>query len=657
MSRATQCLLGTLIISVLQTHAVACGTSRRSGAKPSDARNGQSTHAQRNGTQLERFKNEAEFREYVTAVRELQRKQDLQRRGGAGAPAQMESQGYAAEASAAEDDGGAADSVTNTQEAGVDEGGIVKVYKGYLVVLRRGRLFSVRLGDKSMRPVSRIDVPEPGRAGGWYDEMLLHKGTIVVIGYNYKNAGTELSLFRIDGRGQIKRRQTYYLRSKDYYSSRNYASRLLGSRLIFYMPSSFIPPGSTQSDALEMPALRRGRGPWRDTLQAHHVYKPIQPSPYPVLHTIVQCDLAKPRLACSSQAIVGPPSRNFYVSPRAVYVWVTGGLEEEDGEVTDSAIEEQTPEPEQPKARAVLYRLPLDGSSPGALSASGSPTDQFSFKESSDGHLNVLLRADQAGEGMWGAEYSAGDVALLRVPLGVFRQGMSASEAKDYTALPRPTGQGYAFQNRFVGDYVLYGLGSGWGQRSGDEFAPLTLYHLRSGHKAVRLSLSHTVDRLEAMGHHAMVVGTSQRGLHFSSIRLQDKPTVASSYVQASASQGETRSHGFFYSPQSKSEGLLALPIRGGGAPGWMQLEQGSAGIAFLRAKNLKLTPVGLLKASGRPTQDQCLASCTDWYGNARPLFYRGRLLALLGYELVEGKLRQGKMREQARVNFYEALR
>ena len=33
---------------------------------------------------------------------------------------------------------------------------------------------------------------------------------------------------------------------------------------------------------------------------------------------------------------------------------------------------------------------------------------------------------------------------------------------------------------------------------------------------------------------------------------------------------------------------------------------------------------------------DGCQASCVDWYGNARPIFLPERMLALMGYELVE---------------------
>jgi hypothetical protein len=53
---------------------------------------------------------------------------------------------------------------------------------------------------------------------------------------------------------------------------------------------------------------------------------------------------------------------------------------------------------------------------------------------------------------------------------------------------------------------------------------------------------------------------------------------------------------------------------------------------------------------------DKCHASCVDWYGNARPLFLRGRVFALLGYELVEGKLDQGRMVEVRRISYAPQL-
>ena len=41
-----------------------------------------------------------------------------------------------------------------------------------------------------------------------------------------------------------------------------------------------------------------------------------------------------------------------------------------------------------------------------------------------------------------------------------------------------------------------------------------------------------------------------------------------------------------------------------------------------------------------------------DWYGNARPLFVRERIIALLGYELVEGSREGDHITEIRRVSF-----
>ena len=77
----------------------------------------------------------------------------------------------------------------------------------------------------------------------------------------------------------------------------------------------------------------------------------------------------------------------------------------------------------------------------------------------------------------------------------------------------------------------------------------------------------------------------------------------------------------------------------------------------FLRNRSLGLQAMGELAAHEGPVQpDQCRASCVDWYGNARPIFLGERVLALLGYELVEGRLTRGlageRIDELRRVSF-----
>ena len=74
--------------------------------------------------------------------------------------------------------------------------------------------------------------------------------------------------------------------------------------------------------------------------------------------------------------LLGAAGRVFYVSPQSVYVWMTDWVHDGDKARTQSMV----------------YRLPLDGSAPSAMQTFGSPVDQFSFLESDDEQLNVLVR-------------------------------------------------------------------------------------------------------------------------------------------------------------------------------------------------------------------------------------------------------------------------
>ena len=73
----------------------------------------------------------------------------------------------------------------------------------------------------------------------------------------------------------------------------------------------------------------------------------------------------------------------------------------------------------------------------------------------------------------------------------------------------------------------------------------------------------------------------------------------------------------------------------------------------FLRRDQGRFAGLGELAATrGAAGDDRCKASCTDWYGNARPIFYGPRIFALMGYELVEGREEDGQIREIARLDF-----
>lgn len=534
------------------------------------------------------------------------------------------------------------DSITNVQTEGVDEGDIVKKQGDYLVVLRRGRLFTVRIGGDRLQPVASIDAFAPGSnpEQTWYDEMLVSRDTVVVIGYSYKRGGTELGLFELTAQGGLRYRATYQLRSNDYYSARNYASRLIGRKLIFYTPLD-LGTGSNRALNDSLPALRHWRrdstpADFKRILPATRIYRGATTLEYDdlALHTVAQCDLDTQPMRCQSTAVLGPASRSFYVSSDSVFVW-TSNWSAKPGQ-----------------SNASVLRIPLDGAAPTALGASGSPWDQMSFLQR-DGWLNVLVSSQSDGEGMWSSQSAGGELALLRVPLSSFGDGRALAPRKAYRVLPELNTEQVDLHARFIGDWLLYGAGDSWS----DTPAPQRAYALRYAQAGPvkRLPLKHRVERIDALGGDAVLVGGSQRdtNLHFSSVRLDSNARVAGGYLQRDARQGDDRTHGFFYRAQDPDSGLLGLPVLGEDSTGREQ-----ASVLFLRNRRLNLTRMGALVSRGRPdTDDGCQLSCVDWYGNARPIFVGERVFALLGYELVEGRSDGERLRERRRTDFSPRLK
>ena len=545
--------------------------------------------------------------------------------------------------------GGADESITNNQVEGVDEGDIVKMHRDHLVILRRGRLFSVRLGDDALTPVSMVDAYGRGRTpGGWYDEMLVDGDTVVVIGYSSAAQASEVGLFDIDADGRLRWRDTMFVRSSDYYSARNYASRLVNHHLVMYMP---VPLRVGDNERFSLPAVRqRPDAEWQDVLPYARLYRPVQELGYsPVIHTVLSCDLANRGFNCQAIGVVGPNSRNFYVSGEAVYLWVNASY---------SRFGWRRPQPgNPPPPPSVVYRFPLDCGSVGAVRARGAPLDQFSFDERA-GTLRVFVRGEGGGDAMWGSEITQGDVGFLRVPTSQFDASVPTMTRAAYRGLPRVEGGGYSMQNRFVGDHLLYGSGQGWAGRTGNAPAsPVTVYDV--GRDVVtRLDIPHTVERVEPLGRDALVVGNERGGLTFTSVALDATPTLAGRHTVPGASQGETRSHGFFFRPTGDRAGMLGLPVTSGDdGGGWSQLRNVSSSVLFLGVDNLRFRPAGSLRSgTGTAVNDRCVASCADWYGNARPIFLGDRVFALLGYELVEGTVSAGRIRERRRTDVLRTL-
>ena len=524
--------------------------------------------------------------------------------------------------------------ITNVQVAGVDEGGIVKVAGDYLIVLRRGRLFTISTADGGLAAIDQIDAFPPGGegSGGWYDEMIVSGDLIVIIGYSYQYEATEISRFRLGSDGRLSHLDTHHMRSDDYYSSRNYASRLIGNQLITYAPLAFddywgddpldsLPALSRWAPGQEEPAFRR-------IAQASDVYIPAPMKARGAqavsgMHVVTRCDLASDDLDCRVTVVLGPMGRSFFVSRNATYVWVTPGWFERDGE-------------------SYLYRIPLDGSAPSVARVEGAPLDQFSFHANeAASRLDILVLPDGNGDGMWAAEFATGRPALLRLPTTRFGDGSQAVTPSDYQFLPVAE-RARIDRNRHVGDTLLVGLT----ERVDGETQDLALAVALEGGAVTRLALEDPVSRIEVIGRDGLIV-TQGEDTSFVTVSLDDEaPMISDRFVLEDTAESESRSHAFFFRPEgADGDGLAALPLLGG--------DDREADMVFLQREQGSFSRIGRLQARARPgLDDDCVASCTDWYGNARPIFLRDRILALLGYEIVEGLLGEKRVEEIGRVNF-----
>jgi len=549
-----------------------------------------------------------------------------------------------------------APSITNNQEAGVDEGDIVKAVGDTLVILRRGRLFTVDTRRGSLRALDRTDAYPPGVDGseGWYDEMLVADNWIVVIGYSYGRGGTEINRFRLGGDGTITFVDSHLLKSEDYYSSRNYASRLVGRDLVTYAPV-----GVRASDPLkDIPGLVRwepGRGEdgfggeISRIMTVGDVYRTASPGDesvgWDVLHTVIRCDLTAADFQCRGAAVLGPYSRNYYVSASAVYVWVSEGSRWS----------------RRPDDRSWLFRMPLDGSTRGAAATRGAPIDQFSFNEVPEaGRIDVLTVSEGEGEAMWGPEFAHGQAALLSLPFARFGAGTDQPIEDDYRALP---GLAETWQplNRFVGDHLLYAF-SVWDEELDDVWTGVLTVVPLDGGDVSRMAVAGQIGRIEVMGEDAMVTSEDGGALIFTTVDLGGtRPRISDQYVLEGGEESESRSHAFFFQPDANSptgeRGVLGLPVlRETGEEGegrYRYVDRRLGTVVFLRRGDDRLGPLGALEATPgvSPVDDGCVASCIDWYGDARPIFLNGRVFALLGYELVEGRERGGRINELRRID------
>jgi len=552
--------------------------------------------------------------------------------------------------------------ITNNQTVGVDEGGIVKQIGDYLVVLQDGRLFSADLGEHEGAPLSladRIDVyRSPDTAASWYDEMLVLGDRILVTAYNYRERASEITVVRMARDGRFAREGRFLLSSNDYYSTDNYATRLVGDQLVFYAPLAL--DAGPRGD-FTWPRLRRADGDGdadegEALIGPTDVYAAPGEVDYPVLHTISVCPLRR-GMDCRTTAFIGPAMREMYVSPTDAFLWIGApdGLpwDIDYGNWRRHSCPSGETWQEGAAQSALLYRLPLNGGEVGAVAVDGVPSDQFAF-DSRDGRFRALLARPGAGCVKPDENRS---LALLDIPLSAFGQSIRHVADNAYAAVPGiAAGE---LENRFVGNWLVYGGRTSWSSMPEGERGPtessLVAVPLANPAAAARLPLSHNAIRIERAGNDAVVTGyRDSSGLSLSYVTLgRGQARLTATTMLPRRFESEGRSHAFNAWVRADGSGLIGIPTtysEGRSIRGWSDSQ--SSELSFIAVAPNRLTPAGELGGARREAAGdyRCEVSCIDWYGNSRPIFTGGRIFALMGTDLVEGRIERGRIAELARL-------
>jgi hypothetical protein len=555
-------------------------------------------------------------------------------------------------------------SITNVQEAGVDEGDIVKQVGRFLLVLQDGRIFSIdtEAPGGGLALADRIDVYAATDDDAWYDEMLVFGDRVIVTGYSYDQEASQFTVLRVSPEGRVSHQGTFLLSSNDYYDEDNYATRLIGDRLIIYTPIFL--SDIDLDEKWEWPAVRRWRREddretpprGRPVLDARSIYRPVADWEDPVIHTVSICRLGDASAAsgdppCESRAFVGPYESQMYVTPTDAWLWTSSGADDWESRPIDCAAGARPAV--QDTVAAFLYRLPLRGGRVRVAGVRGEPVDQLSMAVIGD-RFHALTRSYSTACNVRGPAA----LTFATVPLSELRRRLREVSPSAYTPLPS-AGDGQ-IENRFTDNHLVYGGRTSWSSYPPEEGEP---EHGRVGvvpvarPSAVRqLPIPHSVIRAERVGNDAIVTGYSDSsGLQLSIVDLDGAPRIASTTRLDGRYESEGRSHAFNAAIGGDGSGVLGIPtVTGVRESGRWVWRSGASDISYLALDpSGRLAPLGELVRGSEADSDgyRCEVSCVDWYGNSRPIFTGGRVFALIGKELVEGRVESGRVRELRRLD------
>ncbi|MFY8133496.1 MAG: hypothetical protein ACOVKS_00665, partial [Aquimonas sp.] len=285
--------------------------------------------------------------------------------------------------------------MTNNQEAGVDEGGIVKKMGSLLLVLRQGVLHVIDTGAPGRERFDLLHshpvVADDSRDDLYYDEILTFSGGAILLGYNFESNAAELFVFKLDASGSLEPRGRWLLAVDDYFSGNDSGARIRDGELVLSLSFSadsllkdswpFAARVGSDGEAIEATRV--------DLLAPDDLQVLDGLDTEPQVYAFLRCDLdglLQQRLACQRNAAVANVDASTYIAADGIYLadyrWTQQAWRRRDFNPWMARWTQPTPGD---YASRVLRQTQNRAEDPAVVATTGLPNNRFGFKETADG--------------------------------------------------------------------------------------------------------------------------------------------------------------------------------------------------------------------------------------------------------------------------------
>ncbi len=548
------------------------------------------------------------------------------------------------------------DLITTTQEAGVDEGGIVKKMGPLLLVLRQGVLHVIDTGAPGRERFALLHrhqvVADDSRDDLYYDEILTFSGGAILLGFNFMENAAELFVFRLDASGGLEPRGRWQLAVDDYFSGNDSGARIRDGELVL---SLSFPAESLLKDNWPF-AARVGTDGERieatrvDLLAPDDLQVLNGLGAYPQVYAFLRCDLdglLQQRLACTRSAAVANADASTYIAADGIYLadysWTRQAWRRRD---FDPWMARWTqPKPGDYASR--VLRLPQNpAEAPALVATTGLANGRFGFKETADGLY--LIGSERISE-------AAQRNLLQYISFNRFRTRTPSLAPAEI----RASIEGEIAFLRFDQNAAWLALEEASGEdREDGEYQPGTrrLHRLPlDGSPIQHLPLPAPVERIELLAEHVLLMGSVYRDGEPQDMRtvLVRRDTAALGPLgqwPGMAANLSSRSHSFNAARLDDGTELAGLPVYAPEPPEGSRYYRDdlTEDLLVFRRQGDALQLAG--RVDMQHETGKCELDCYAWYGSARFFAFGERLFTLSGELLKELRFDRDQLRETGRL-------